>query len=220
MEASIAFPIEASVDVMVSKAGRRAAEINQEMKPSASTALPINSKHDDILSTGEKTQIANDVTKIRSALLCIINHVVASPDEAEGYKNCESVAPKAKLFIARFAAAQEMQRLLTSDRDDHKEPFAGDARIERERAPSTVGRTIANVDCPRMLVGSEALSTAAHRLVESITQVAKASRRPMLDVTRANVESKVGNDIDNDTLREVQHLSDEGLASQARVQGS
>ena len=44
-----------------------------------------------------------------------------------------------------------------------------------------------------MLVGSEAPSTTAHRLVESITQVAKASRRPMLDVTRANLESKVGN---------------------------
>ena len=76
---------------------------------------------------------------IHSPLLCAINHVVASPDEgldsrcidvasaveqlAEGYKNCESVAPTAKLFIARFAAAQEMQRLLTSDRDDHKEPL-------------------------------------------------------------------------------------------------
>ena len=76
---------------------------------------------------------------IHSALLCVINHVVASPDEAlgsrcmgltsaveqlaEGYKNCESVAPTAKLFIARIAAAQEMRRLLTSDRDDHKEPL-------------------------------------------------------------------------------------------------
>ena len=56
MEGSVAFPFEASVDVVVSKAGRKAAEINQEIRPSASTALRRNSSMTTFSTMAKKLQ--------------------------------------------------------------------------------------------------------------------------------------------------------------------
>ena len=137
-EAKIAFPFDASVGAMVSKAGCRTATINKEVKTFCLDEIAKEfQQHGDILNTGEGTQIVKNFMKIIEnncgwnlgdatqlladirKLFCVarrrgsrcIDLAGAVGQLTEGHKNCESVAPTVTVFRAWLEASHEMHRL-------------------------------------------------------------------------------------------------------------